>query len=294
MTGQDYFVLNIKGVKSEAEDWLNREAFARGALGISEVLAFDQPEGEEEVYTRIPDQRSLDIYFARSPTADFLNAVQARLPQAEIRVQGEANRDWLEEWKKGFVPFPLVSGHWVVPSWLKAPAQAKHKIWVDPGMAFGTGTHETTQLVAETLNDLIQLRPAASCLDVGTGTGILAILARQLGVGEVYATEIEADSRRVARENFAVNQCTSIVMDDMQIEQLGRKFDLVIANIIDGVLVRLQESLKMRVAPGGWLVVSGIILEREKDFLAGFQLPTGKSWQRRVQKGDWLLFAVQL
>lgn len=294
MTPQDYFVLNIKGLKGEAEDWLNREAFARGALGISEVLAFDQPEGEETVFTRIPDQRSLDIYFERSPAPDFLREVRARLPRAEIRVKGEANRDWLEEWKKGFVPFALVAGHWVVPSWLEAPEQAEHKIWVDPGMAFGTGTHETTQLVAETLAELIQLRPAKSCLDVGTGTGILAILARQLGVPEVFATEIEADSRRVARENFVANGCDSIVMNDKQIEQLDKKFDVVIANIIDGVLVRVQESLKLCVAHGGWLVVSGIILERERDFLAGFQLPVGKSWARRVQKGDWLLFAVQL
>ncbi len=294
MTESDYFVLNIQNLKNSGEDRLSQQAFAAGALGISEVLPFVQPEGEEEVFTKIPERRSLDVYFQQAPGREFLDGLAVGFPDAKISVRGEADRDWLAEWKKGFKPFALVGGHWVVPSWCEAPAQAKHKIWIDPGMAFGTGTHETTQLVAEALLAQIQKSSVNSCLDVGTGTGILAILARQLGIAKVCATEIEADSRRVANENFAANDCTTIALTEKQVESLSEKFDIVMANIIDGVLVRIQDALKARVAPGGCLIVSGIILEREQDFLNGFNLPNGVDWSVRLQRGDWLLYAVRL
>jgi ribosomal protein L11 methyltransferase len=291
---RDYFVLSMRNVSDRAEEWLSETAFRYSALGISEILEFDQPEGEEQVYTRIPDRRALNIYFATLPAPDFLHEVRARFPEIQMQIKGEDAKDWLAEWKKGFQPFALTEGHWVVPSWCEPPAEAIHKIWMDPGMAFGTGTHETTQLVAEELGRLAQETNFGSCLDVGTGTGILAILAKQLKIAEVYATEIEADSRRVALENFEKNEADDIVMSDAQVEDIKKEFDVVIANIIDGVLVRIQHALKTRVKAGGWLLLSGIIGEREKDFLEGFELPPGKSWDVRRQKGDWLLYGVKL
>lgn len=291
----DYFVLTIQNLDSAVEEWLSERAFAFGALGISEALPFEQPEGEEDVFTHIPDRRSLQVYFGTPPSPEFLAELKARAADAVVTVQGEKNRDWLAEWKKGFKPFALTEAHWVVPSWCEPPPEARHKIWIDPGMAFGTGTHETTRLVAEALARLAAgvARPA-SCLDVGTGTGILAILARQLGIARVRATEIESDSRRVARENFAANQMSDIELNDQQVEQLSEKYDVVMANIIDGVLVRIQDALKARVKPGGWLILSGIINDREAEFRAGFQLPPGVSWFERAQQGDWLMFAVRL
>ncbi len=289
-----YFVLNIQNASSATEDWLSDQAFQNGALGISEVLGFHQPEGEEEVFTEISERRNLEIFFSDPPPAQFLTEIRHRWPEVGIAVRGEKSRDWLAEWKKGFVPFALVEDFWVVPSWCKPPLAAVHKIWIDPGMAFGTGTHETTQLVAQTLVAVARENQPASCLDVGTGTGILAILARQLGIAHVQATEIEVEARRVAKENFTGNACSDIMLNEKQIEQLNGSYDVVMANIIDGVLVRVQDTLKMRVRPGGWLIVSGIISERENDFLAGFRLPPGHTWMRRVQKGDWLLFATRL
>ena len=182
----------------------------------------------------------------------------------------------------------------IVPPWDRQDIGIKKTIVIEPGMAFGTGTHETTQLVAETMHELLAVEKFDSCLDVGTGTGILAILARQMGIKIVRGTEIESDSRRVARENFAANQCSDILLDEKQIEDIPEQFALVTANIIDGVLVRIQSALKARVAPGGWLIVSGIIKEREKDFLEGFTLPPKVRWIKRVEKGDWLVFATRL
>lgn len=285
----DYFVLRLNNVNDKSEAWLSSRAFDFGALGMSEALAFQQPEGEEDVFVSLPATRAVDIFFAQSPAPEFLDHLRAQFPEVRFTLTGELNKDWLAEWKKGFEPFALTRDHWVVPSWCQPPPQASFSIRIDPGMAFGTGTHETTRLVAE---ELEHLGPRASLLDVGTGTGILAVLACQMGFSEVHATEIETDSRRVAHENFGLNQ-VDVQLTEQQVEDLRTQYAVVVANIIDGVLVRIQDALKTRVQPGGHLVVSGIIKEREQDFLNGFHLPAGKSWRRR-ERGDWLLFTVQL
>lgn len=291
-----YFRIQIRKVSSSAEDWISGAAFDSGALGISEPLNFEQPEGEEEVTTCIPEERTLDVFFSEPPPREFIEALKARYPDVTVEIVTEQDRDWLAEWKKSFQPFALVDGHWVVPSWCEPPAEALHKIWIDPGMAFGTGTHETTQLVAHALKEILPGTEAnkISLLDVGTGTGILAILARQLGVQKIQCTEIEEEARRVAHENFERNDCSDIRLDENQIQNLTDQYDIVVANIIDGVLVRLQEDLKARTKPGGWLILSGIISERVEDFLDGFQLPSGRDWNLRQQMGDWLLFAARL
>lgn len=289
-----YFVLRVSGLSTAGENWLSENAFDFGALGMAEVLAFEQPEGEETVYTKRTSSHSVDVYFEQPPRAEFVDQFQSLFPNARISVNSEQERDWMEEWKKQFKPFCLVKPHWVVPSWCEAPPEALHKIWIDPGMAFGTGTHETTQLVAEELKRICGARRVNSVLDVGTGTGILAVLAKQLGTTTVHATEIESDARRVALENFERNGCGDIRLDARQIGDLTETYDVVVANIIDGVLVRVQDDLKARVRKGGMLVASGIISEREKDFLAGFALPSGCRWSRRAQKGDWLLYSAIL
>lgn len=276
-------------MNDKSEAWLSSRAFDFGALGMSEALDFKQPEGEEDVFVSLPSKRAVDIFFQARPPLDFLESIRSHFPEIGFTVSGERKKDWLAEWKKGFEPFALTRDHWVVPSWCQPPAEASYSIRIDPGMAFGTGTHETTKLVAEELD---HIGTRTSLLDVGTGTGILAVLACQMGYSQVAATEIEEDSRRVANENFALNN-VKLRLNEKQVEDLSEKFDVVVANIIDGVLVRIQDALKARVKPGGRLVVSGIIKEREQDFLSGFKLPPGKDWRRR-ERGDWLLFTVQL
>jgi ribosomal protein L11 methyltransferase len=275
-------------VHEQADAWLSNQAFAFGALGISEALGFSQPEGEEDVFISQNKVRAVDVYFEKRPALDFLRQLEARFPEVHAEVSAEVKKDWMAEWKKGFEPFSIAGEYWVVPSWRLSPVDAQHSLRIDPGMAFGTGTHETTQLVARQLATMT----GESLLDVGTGTGILAILASRLGFTKVAATEIEEEARRVAGENFARNGAR-VAMDSRQVENLVDKYDIVLANIIDGVLVRIQDALKARVKRGGWLVVSGIISERESHFLEGFKLPEGSTWQRH-QQGDWLLFAVRL
>src|SRR5690606_30883697 len=123
---------------------------------------------EEEVQVVIPGSRALDIYFAERPAREFLEEVQSRFPQIQIGVSAEVERDWLAEWKKSWQPFRVAGPYWIVPSWCERPTEAEEVISIDPGMAFGTGTHETTRLVAE---ELLKIGRQPSLLDVGTGTG---------------------------------------------------------------------------------------------------------------------------
>lgn len=289
-----YYVLQFINISPSGEEWLSEHAFAHGALGMSEALEFEQPEGEETVHTRLAHERKIDVYFEAPPPPQLIEAFRATFPASRVDARAEQNKDWLAEWKKGFKPVELAGGHWVVPSWCESPVDARKSLFIDPGMAFGTGTHETTQLVARALLGIGE-EHKSTFLDVGTGTGILAMLAHQLGFKSLTATEIEDDARRVAHENFERNGCTHVQMSERQIEDLpAAAYDVVVANIIDGVLVRLRETLLARVRPGGWLILSGIIREREPEFLKGFTLPSGRAWDLRSEQGDWLLYGVQL
>jgi len=287
-----YFLLDLENVSGAAEEWLSHSAFDWGAQGMSEVLSFHQEEGEEAVETLASDSHHLHIYFEKCPDPRFLQDLKFRFPEIQSKLLEESDRDWLAEWKKGFHAFELVDGIYVVPSWLSAPADAKQVIWMEPGMAFGTGTHETTQLVASAYFRLAR-KNRNPVLDVGTGTGILAILAKQLGAKEVVAIDTDPEALRVAAENAARNEVT-LHISPAGIENLDGTFDVVLANIIDGILSRIRDDLFAHVKRPGLLILSGILVEREDHFLDNFPLPEGASWGERTVKGDWVCRVVQI
>lgn len=284
-----YYVIRLKNVSDPAEDWISAASFTWGASGISEDMPFTQKEGEVEVEILRDRPRQLQVYFESAPPAGFFQEIQARFPEIEVAADEQPDQDWLAEWKKGFQPFSLVEDYWIVPSWCEVPDAAKHPLKIDPGMAFGTGTHETTQVVAEMILPRLKKEPPAAVLDVGTGTGILGMLADRAGVPRVVGIDIEAEARRVARENIELNHSNLIILDD-QISDIQETFPMVIANIIDGVLIRLRDELFRCLRKDGLLVLSGIIDEREEHFLANFKLPDGYCWSERRQKGEWIGF----
>jgi ribosomal protein L11 methyltransferase len=287
-----YFCLDLENVSDEAEGWLSHYSFDWGAQGVSEVLSFHQEEGEEAVATVATDIHHLHVYFDKCPDPQFMQELKSRFPEVRLRLEEEADRDWLAEWKKGFHPFKLVDGIFVVPSWLKPPEGAKQIIWMEPGMAFGTGTHETTQLVSEALYSL-KNENWKSVLDVGTGTGILGILSKLLGAERVVGIDTDPEALRVAKENVEQNK-SDVQIDSRDLVALDENFDVILANIIDGILIRIQEALFARAQRPGWVILSGILEEREEHFLEHFHLPAGASWFARAQKGDWVCHVVKL
>ena len=191
---------------------------------------------------------------ARSAIAELPSAWSPRLEQ----VVGDA---WRDEWKKHFEPFGICSGVVVRPPWRAyAAAPGERVIELEPGRAFGTGLHETTRLVAEILADRGPSLRGTRVLDVGCGSGILSLVALALGAEAVRAVDVDPDAVAVTRENAERNGLTMrVVADDVPVGALDDRYGTVLANIEAKTLVELAPDLAPRVAPGGQLVLSGIL-----------------------------------
>jgi len=187
-------------------------------------------------------------------------------------VSSVAQQDWAEGWKQHFTASRFGRRLVVKPTWEEFVAQPGDVIVnLDPGMAFGTGSHETTRLCLQALAELFDEAPRARLLDVGTGSGILAIAAVRLGATTVVANDIDPDACVVARENAALNNVAGrIEITDAPLEALTGEYDVVIANILAEENVRLAPHLLTHLAPGGSLLLSGILREKEDLVRCGF------------------------
>ena len=176
------------------------------------------------------------------------------------------NEDRAHDWKQHFGIVRIGSRLVIKPTWEAFTPQAGDAVvTLDPGMAFGTGTHGTTRLCLEALAGLFEgAAPPRRVLDVGTGSGILAIAAAALGAEELLACDIDAEACRTARENVAANGVADRVeVTPRALEELPADFDVVLANILAEENIRLADALVSRLAPGGTLVLSGILEEKE-------------------------------
>jgi ribosomal protein L11 methyltransferase len=194
---------------------------------------------------------------------------------AELSVQRVAEEDWAEAWKEHFHVERYGRCIVVVPSWREyAPSPGDAVVHLDPGMAFGTGQHETTRMCLEALEDAV--RPGARVLDAGCGSGILSLAAARLGASEVLAVDLDPDCIRVTRENVAKNGLASVIRPGHGslgnawpfVEPADARFDVVVANIIARVIVELAVPLVRALKPGGTLIVSGVIAAREHEVVA--------------------------
>ena len=286
-----YIRIRLFSVPASLEDVITGHSFECGASGVTEALAFSQPD-----LTYDPDilqvrSHDLDVYFAERPGCEFFDKLLQWAPHLKWEVLEEEQKDWLAEWKKGFNSFQLVGPYWVVPSWLKPPAEAQKTILIEPGMAFGTGTHATTQMAAYFVHKLGQSlkdNESYSLIDVGTGSGILAILAKQEGIDRVLGIEIDPEARRVARENIQRNHQPEIEVSDDLIEEVHEEFDFVVANIIDGVLITLKKELLRLLKPSGQMFLTGILTERDDEFFEEFIASSSLKVVRRIEKDEWV------
>lgn len=290
-----YIRIRLFDVPSIKEEEISQVAFKCGANGISEALAFSQPD-----LTYDPDilhvrSHDLDAFFNERPGCEFFDGLLEIVPELKWEIVEEEHKDWLAEWKKGFVPFQLAGPFWVVPTWCESPTESKYTIRIDPGMAFGTGTHATTKMASYFVHKLctqLGTLESASMIDVGTGTGILAMLAKKHGMGQVIGIEIDPEARRVARENILLNEL-NIEVPDLLVEEVKEKFDVVIANIIDGVLIQIKPFLLKLLMPGSHLFLTGILLEREEHFYSNFIENSHLKVIRRIEQDEWVGYWVQ-
>ena len=191
--------------------------------------------------------------------------------------------DWATGWRQHFTPTRIGRRLVIKPTWEPfSPEPDDLVIELDPGMAFGTGTHPTTRLCLEALE---KLGSPGDVLDVGTGSGILAMAAAKLGAGRVVGTDIDPDAVEVARENCAMNGVT-VELVTTPLADIPGRFGVVLANILAEDLVRMAADLTAKVAPGGALILSGILVERESYVIAGFA-STGLALVDTSREGEW-------
>lgn len=294
---ETYFRVRLSNVSTPKESVVTQFCFDHKALGLSEVLSFTQPDLTYDPSLISRQLLELDVFFEQKPTDDFFSKMQENFSEIRVSTSEEESKDWLEEWKKGFVPFKLVGKTWVVPSWLEKPAEAELEIKIDPGMAFGTGTHATTKMASYFIHKL-SLENAEqiknwTVADVGTGTAILAVLAEKLGYGLITGIEIDVEARRKARENCELNKTSHVEITEAQIDEIREQYDVVVANIIDGVLIKIQKDLIKATKTGGHLFLTGILQERDNLFFEKFIEKNPLKVIKRIQKDEWVGYWVQ-
>ncbi|MDH3453664.1 MAG: 50S ribosomal protein L11 methyltransferase [Desulfuromonadales bacterium] len=202
-----------------------------------------------------------------------LEAIYPELVNTRLDYRELADHDWASDWQQHFPPFKVGKRLVIHPSWIDWPATGNEAVLtLDPGQAFGTGTHATTGLCLEALSDHFETTcPPQRVLDVGTGSGILAMAAAALGAKAVVACDIDSDSCQVAAENVRKNRLSrQISITDSPLDEIPGQYDLVLANILAGENIRLAAPLVQRLAPQGRLVLSGILIEQEQQVIAGF------------------------
>jgi ribosomal protein L11 methyltransferase len=236
-----------------------------------------------------------DIDSRLTDISAFLGSLAARYPGLTIpkpTVTKVSSEDWSTSWKANFKALRIGRRLLIVPSWEEAlPRPDDIVLRLDPGMAFGTGGHETTRLCMEVLEGIMDGMPtllSPSVLDLGTGSGILAMAAVQLGARHVRAVDIDPQAVEVARENLTANGLVEQVeLDTTPLEALSGEFDIILANILAEELVRLAPYLTERLAQGGTLVLSGILAEKKPLVRSGFA-PYPLEYLETRREGEWV------
>ena len=239
---------------------------------------------------RTPRRVRLKAYFDRLDDAGLKRVRRALESAAMItattRLQTESLVDpgWATMWMTRFEPF-AVGRFLIVPPWKHAQRAEHIRLVIQPGQGFGTGHHGSTYGVLRLLDDLYQKRPFARALDVGTGSGILAIAMRLLGIREITAIDIDPVALENARENAELNHVSEQVRFSLvPISSLRGRFDLITANLLSSTVIEMAPRLLRRLAPEGRLIVAGI-LAREADSVLAAYRPDLRCIDRRTDRG---------
>jgi ribosomal protein L11 methyltransferase len=206
-------------------------------------------------------------------------------PGARLVLAEEAQQDWSNAWK-AHIKSVQVGRLWVGPPWevAQAPKDRVHLI-IEPKMAFGTGDHPTTALCLGAVDDYMAQHPGASVLDVGTGTGVLAIAARKLGAGRVVGTDNDPVAVELARENAELNGTPGVELSEQELHEVKGPFDLVVANILANTLVELAPLITHHV--GDTLLVSGVLAHQRAEVEAAY-VKQGLVAGKGAQQGEWV------
>ena len=256
-----------------------------------------------------PDEGIAKVSFYLDPEEDveqILKNVEAGLDEMSaytdlgartLTASETEDKDWINNWKQYFKPF-TVDHILIKPTWEEIPPEHKDKllIQIDPGTAFGTGMHETTQLCIRQLEK--RVKKGDQVLDVGTGSGILGIAALKLGAGHVRGTDLDENAITAVGENLASNQISpeqfeviqGNIIDDKRIQDWAgyEAYDLVTANILADVIIPLVDVIPAHLKKGGYFITSGIINMKEEAVKAAFAANSAFEVEEITYQGEWV------
>ena len=290
-------------VSREAEEAVSNILIDLGSQGVAiddsaDYLGEAGPFGEVLPQVKQLNTVAITAYYPETVNLEMIRQeVKERLAQlrdfgldigeTQLTTQQLAEQDWVDNWKKYFEPARITHDLTIVPSWTDYEATAGEKIIkLDPGMAFGTGTHPTTKMSLFALEQV--LRGGETVLDVGTGSGVLSIASSLLGAKKIYAYDLDEIAVRVAQENIELNanmENIQVATGDL-LRGVDIKANVIVANILADILVNLTDDAYRLLKNEGYLIMSGIISEkwnmvRESVEAAGFFLET------HMIQGEW-------
>ena len=308
----DYVEITVS-TSTLGADAVSDEMLRLGAAGTQIVDRADLPDPEKPVHNwelmdqsvidSMPEDVQVKAWYQEDETPSILEKLRAFLPTLraecqfdlgtlEVTVQNVQDTDWNENWKKYYKPFRAGKHLVIKPSWETWEKQEGDLIIeLDPGMAFGTGTHETTALCVELIEDYYK---GGTLLDVGTGSGILALCAAKLGADKITAVDIDPDAVRVARENAQRNGVADKidVREGDLIQGLNESFDFAAANILAPIVKLLLPPMYKHTQPGGYFICSGILKEQEEDVCAAIA-QAGYTLLEVRRRNDWVAMAAR-
>jgi ribosomal protein L11 methyltransferase len=195
--------------------------------------------------------------------------------------------DWNRQWKRFFRPDRVTKGLTIFPAWEPIPKGMEgHLIRIEPGLAFGTGQHPTSRMCLEAM-ERVSLPASWTMLDVGTGSGILAIYGAKLGATRVVALDVDPEAIRAAEGNIRLNHLSgAIELSSVPLEKLKNRFSLLTANLTLGVILELFPHFSRLSDPGGWLILSGLLIDQARDVQADFS-KYGFSEYETLHQAEW-------
>ncbi|WP_421038551.1 50S ribosomal protein L11 methyltransferase [Streptococcus hyointestinalis] len=290
-------------VSREAEELVSNLLIELGSQGVAIADSADYVGQEDrygEIFPEVEQNETIAItayYPDTLDLAEVTSQLQERLAELErmgllassamLSSQTLDEEDWAENWKKYYEPTRITHDLTIVPSWTDyEPTAGEKVIRLDPGMAFGTGTHPTTKLSLFALSQV--LRGGETVLDVGTGSGVLSIASSLLGAKEIYAYDLDEVAVRVAQENIDLNSNTDnihVSANDL-LNGITQEADVIVANILADILVNLVEDAYRLVKDEGYLIMSGIIADKLEMVVAATQ-EAGFFLETHLIQGEW-------
>ena len=252
---------------------------------------------DEEIINKDKSMGAVSVYLSEDKNvSEIVSMLKDKFRELSIEVNigtiGLKEEDWADCWKKYYKTLFIGEHVVIVPAWEKYEAKENDVIVkMDPGMAFGTGTHETTALCAELIEKYMPKN--SRVLDVGTGSGILAILESKLGANEVDALDIDPSAVKAAKENCLDNEVTNVnVRQSDLIKNASGVYDFISANIVADIILRMSNDVSDYLKEKGLLIVSGIIVSQAEQVENRFK-EIGYTLIDKIDKNDWNAFVFQ-